>query len=35
LAALRARFPTIDLVWADGYAGRLLSWAQAVLAFAP
>jgi transposase len=33
LAALRARFSTIRLVWADGgYAGRLVSWAQAVLA---
>jgi transposase len=33
LAALRARFSTIALIWADGgYAGRLVSWAQAVLA---
>jgi transposase len=35
LAALRARFATIALVWADaGYAGRLVTWAQAVLALA-
>lgn len=35
LAALRARFSTIALVWADGgYAGRLVAWAQAVLGFA-
>jgi transposase len=34
LAALRARFSTIALIWADGgYAGRLVAWAQAVLAF--
>ena len=34
LAALRARFSTITQVWADGgYAGRLVTWAQAVLAF--
>ena len=33
LTALRAKFATIALVWADGgYAGRLLTWAQAVLA---
>jgi transposase len=33
LTALRARFSTIDLVWADGgYAGRLVAWAQRVLA---
>jgi transposase len=33
LAALRAKFATIALVWADGgYAGRLVTWAQAVLA---
>jgi transposase len=35
LAALRAKFATIGLVWADGgYAGRLVAWAQTVLAFA-
>jgi transposase len=35
LAALRAKFSTIALVWADGgYAGRLVDWAQTVLAFA-
>jgi len=35
LAALRARFSTITLVWADGgYAGRLVAWAQAVLGLA-
>ena len=35
LAALRARFSTITLVWADGgYAGRLVAWARAVLGFA-
>src|SRR4051812_31201276 len=35
LTALRARFSTIGLVWADGgYAGRLVGWAQTVLAFA-
>jgi transposase len=34
LAALRARFSTLALVWADGgYAGRLVSWAKTVLAF--
>ena len=34
LAALRAKFATIALIWADGgYAGRLLAWAQTVLAF--
>lgn len=34
LAALRARFSTIAVVWADGgYAGRLVIWAKAVLAF--
>ena len=32
LAALRARFSTISLVWADGgYAGRLLIWAKKTL----
>lgn len=32
LAALRARFSTIRLVWADGgYAGRLLIWAKKAL----
>ena len=35
LAALRAKFSTIALIWADGgYAGRLVSWAQTVLALA-
>ncbi len=35
LTALRARFSTISLIWADsGYAGRLVTWAQTVLAFA-
>jgi transposase len=35
LAALRARFSTITLIWADGgYAGRLVGWAQTVLGFA-
>jgi transposase len=35
LTALRAKFSTIGLVWADGgYAGRLVGWAQTVLAFA-
>jgi hypothetical protein len=35
LAALRAKFSTITLVWADGgYAGRLTSWAKTVLTFA-
>jgi transposase len=34
LAALRAKFSTIGLVWADGgYAGRLVTWAHAVLTF--
>ncbi len=34
LAAVRAKFSTIGLVWADGgYAGRLITWAQTVLAF--
>jgi transposase len=34
LAALRAKFSTVGLVWADGgYAGRLVDWAKAVLAF--
>lgn len=33
LAALRARFSTIEHVWADGgYSGRLLGWAKDVLA---
>jgi transposase len=33
LTALRARFSTIGLVWADGgYAGRLVTWARTVLA---
>ena len=32
-AALRAKFSTIVLIWADGgYAGRLVRWAQTVLA---
>ena len=32
-AALRATFSTIVLIWADGgYAGRLVRWAQMVLA---
>ena len=32
-AALRATFSTIVLIWADGcYAGRLVRWAQTVLA---
>ena len=32
LAALRARFSTVSLVWADGgYAGRLVTWALQVL----
>jgi transposase len=35
LAALRAKFSTIALIWADGgYAGRLVTWAQTVLAVA-
>jgi transposase len=35
LAALRTKFSTIALIWADGgYAGRLVTWAQAVLGFA-
>jgi transposase len=34
LAALRAKFSTVGLVWADGgYTGRLVDWAKAVLAF--
>jgi transposase len=34
LAALRAKFSTVALIWADGgYAGRLVCWARAVLAF--
>src|SRR3982750_808721 len=34
LTALRARFSTIALIWADGgYAGRLVRWATAVLGF--
>ncbi|WP_311712210.1 IS5 family transposase [Geodermatophilus sabuli] len=34
LAALRAMFSTVALVWADGgYTGRLVDWAKAVLAF--
>jgi transposase len=32
LAALRARFSTISLVWADGgYAGRLIDWSKWVV----
>jgi transposase len=32
LAALRARFSSIELIWADaGYAGRLVTWANTVL----
>ena len=32
LVALRARFSTITLIWADaGYAGRLVTWAGSVL----
>jgi hypothetical protein len=32
LALLREHFSTITLVWADGgYAGRLVTWAKAVL----
>jgi transposase len=35
LAALRAKFSTIALIWADGgYAGRLVDWAKTVLSFA-
>ena len=35
LAALRAKFSTVGLVWADGgYTGRLVDWAKAVLGFA-
>ena len=35
LAALRAKFSTVSLIWADGgYAGRLLAWAQPVLGLA-
>ena len=34
LAALRAKFSTIGLIWADGgYAGRLVTWALQVLGF--
>jgi transposase len=34
LTLLRARFTTIRHIWADGgYAGRLITWAKAVLAF--
>jgi hypothetical protein len=33
LAALRARFLSIELVWADGgYTGRLATWTKYVLA---
>lgn len=33
LAAMRAKFATVTLVWADGgYAGRLVEWAKNVLA---
>lgn len=33
LAAVRARFATVSLVWADGgYSGRLVEWAKSVLA---
>ena len=32
LVALRAKFSTISLIWADaGYAGRLVTWAKEVL----
>jgi transposase len=35
LAAVRAKFSTIGVIWADGgYAGRLVTWASSVLAFA-
>jgi transposase len=35
LVALRAKFSTIALIWADGgYAGRLVDWAKSVLGFA-
>jgi transposase len=35
LTALRARFSTIELVWADGgYAGRLVTWTKSALALA-
>lgn len=35
LAALREKFSTIELVWADsGYAGRLVGWAKHVLSLA-
>jgi transposase len=35
LTALRSRFATIGLIWADGgYAGRLVTWARTVLGFA-
>ena len=34
LTLLRTRFATIGHIWADGgYAGRLVTWAKAVLAF--
>lgn len=34
LTALRTRFSTVGHIWADGgYAGRLVRWAHAVLAF--
>jgi transposase len=34
LTALRAKFSTITLIWADGgYAGRLVTWARSVLTF--
>ncbi|WP_228001738.1 transposase [Nocardia australiensis] len=33
LAAMRAKFSTVRLVWADGgYTGRLVAWAKTVLA---
>ncbi|MFB9677405.1 transposase [Streptosporangium vulgare] len=31
LARLREEFSTISLVWADGYTGRLVTWAGQVL----
>jgi transposase len=35
LASLRARFSTVELVWADGgYAGRLVTWTKSALALA-
>ena len=35
LSALRAKFSTITLVWADGgYAGRLVTWAKQILTLA-